>query len=28
LRTPDIALPGERAVGTRAIGDGVLAALQ
>jgi 3-isopropylmalate dehydrogenase len=28
LRTRDIALPGERAVGTRALGDGVLAALQ
>jgi 3-isopropylmalate dehydrogenase len=28
LRTRDIALPGERAVGTRAMGDGVLAALQ
>jgi len=28
LRTRDIALPGERTVGTRAIGDGVLAALQ
>ena len=28
FRTRDIALPGERAVGTRAIGDGVLAALQ
>ena len=28
LRTRDIALPGERAVGTRAIGDGVLAALR
>ena len=27
LRTRDIASPGERAVGTRAIGDGVLAAL-
>jgi 3-isopropylmalate dehydrogenase len=28
LRTRDIALPGERVVGTRAMGDGVLAALQ
>jgi 3-isopropylmalate dehydrogenase len=28
LRTRDIALPGERTVGTRAMGDGVLAALQ
>ena len=28
LRTRDIALPGERAIGTRALGDGVLAALQ
>jgi 3-isopropylmalate dehydrogenase len=28
LRTRDIAMPGERAVGTRAMGDGVLAALQ
>jgi 3-isopropylmalate dehydrogenase len=28
LRTCDIALPGERTVGTRAMGDGVLAALQ
>ncbi len=28
LRTRDIALPGERAVGTRAMGDAVLAALQ
>src|SRR6476646_2815587 len=28
LRTRDIALPGERAVGTRAMGDGVLAALR
>jgi len=28
LRTRDIALPGERAVGTQAMGDGVLAALQ
>ena len=28
LRTPDIASPGERTVGTRAMGDGVLAALQ
>jgi 3-isopropylmalate dehydrogenase len=27
LRTRDIALPGERVVGTRAVGDGVLAAL-
>jgi 3-isopropylmalate dehydrogenase len=27
LRTRDIALPGERPVGTRAMGDGVLAAL-
>ncbi len=28
LRTRDIALPGERTIGTRAMGDGVLAALQ
>jgi len=28
LRTRDIALPGDRAIGTRALGDGVLAALQ
>ena len=28
LRTPDIASPGERTVGTRAMGDGVLAALR
>jgi 3-isopropylmalate dehydrogenase len=28
LRTRDIALPGERSVGTRAMGDGVLAALR
>ncbi len=28
LRTRDIALPGEQAIGTRAMGDGVLAALQ
>ena len=28
LRTGDIALPGERSVGTRAMGDAVLAALQ
>jgi 3-isopropylmalate dehydrogenase len=28
LRTPDIAAPGERTVGTRAMGDGVLAALR
>jgi 3-isopropylmalate dehydrogenase len=28
LRTGDIALPGERTVGTRAMGDGVLAALR
>ena len=28
LRTRDIALPGERAIGTRAMGDGVLAALR
>src|SRR6185437_949729 len=28
LRTRDIALPGERAIGTRALVDGVLAALQ
>ena len=28
LRTPDIALPGESVVGTRAMGDAVLAALR
>jgi 3-isopropylmalate dehydrogenase len=28
LRTPDIAQPGERAVGTRAMGDAVVAALR
>lgn len=28
LRTRDIALPGEHTIGTRAMGDGVLAALQ